>query len=204
MANPWDVNRDGFVDDTDVGIVTEFLGKSPLDSKYNPDVNRDGKVDTKDLEIVNNHVNHPPTADSQSISTEEGFSVDITLTGNDQDNNPLIFKVTIKPANGKLSGAFPDLIYEPNNGFTGTDSLTFIVNDGTYDSPPATISITVKKIDNPWDVNRDGSVNILDLLIVSKYFGKSVFPTDYNPDVNKDGKVDINDFELVRKHFGNK
>jgi hypothetical protein len=57
---------------------------------------------------------------------------------------------------------------------------------------------------NPYDVNRDGIVNILDLVIVGAYFGKEVFPLDKNPDVNRDHKVDSQDINIIVKNFGKK
>jgi WD40 repeat protein len=53
----------------------------------------------------------------------------------------------------------------------------------------------------PCDVNSDGIVNILDLVIVSKNFGKSA-TNNAKADVNKDGVVDILDLDIVRQHFG--
>ena len=47
--------------------------------------------------------------------------------------------------NGALSGIPPNLTYAPNAGFSGADSFTFKVNDGTFDSAEATVSITVEK-----------------------------------------------------------
>jgi hypothetical protein len=51
--------------------------------------------------------------------------------------------VVTTPAHGTLSGNATNLTYTPNNGYTGTDSFTFVASDGTVDSAPATISITV-------------------------------------------------------------
>jgi len=51
------------------------------------------------------------------------------------------------------------------------------------------------------DVNSDGIVNILDLVIVSKYFGKPA-SDNVKADVNKDGMVDILDLNIVIQHFG--
>ena len=53
------------------------------------------------------------------------------------------------------------------------------------------------------DVNADGVVNILDLVLVAQHFGET--PTekqDPNPDVNGDGTVNILDLVLVAQHFG--
>jgi hypothetical protein len=52
----------------------------------------------------------------------------------------------------------------------------------------------------PWDVNRDGVVDIHDLTIVSQNFGKS--EEEVIGDVNADGTVDISDLVLVGHHLG--
>ena len=49
------------------------------------------------------------------------------------------------PTNGTLSGTAPDLTYTPSADYTGSDSFTFTVNDGTTDSDPATVSITLNQ-----------------------------------------------------------
>ena len=52
----------------------------------------------------------------------------------------------------------------------------------------------------PWDINSDGEVNILDLVLVAENFGKE--GVDIQGDVNEDGVVDISDLVIVGKHFG--
>jgi len=55
------------------------------------------------------------------------------------------------------------------------------------------------ELQNPWDVNRDGRVDIFDLIVVAQHFGASSAPGDaLNPDVNRDGKVDLFDLILIR------
>jgi hypothetical protein len=49
-------------------------------------------------------------------------------------------------------------------------------------------------------VNSDGVVNILDLVIVAKSFGKDV--NNAKADVNKDGIVDVLDLNIVGQHLG--
>ena len=51
----------------------------------------------------------------------------------------------------------------------------------------------------PYDVNADGTVNILDLVFVASHFGQ----TDPNADVNADGTVNILDLTLIVQNFGN-
>ena len=52
------------------------------------------------------------------------------------------------PAHGTLSGTAPNLTYTPAANYNGADSFTFKVNDGTVDSAPATVSITVTPVND--------------------------------------------------------
>ena len=86
-----------------------------------------------------------PTANSQSVSTNQDTAKSITLTGSDPDTPPLslTYAVATSPTHGTLSGSAPNLTYTPNAGYYGSDSFTFTVNNGINTSAPATVSITV-------------------------------------------------------------
>ena len=51
------------------------------------------------------------------------------------------------------------------------------------------------------DVNRDGQVNILDMVLVARHFGKTV-PTNSEIDMNGDGVINIQDLIIVAQHLG--
>lgn len=87
--------------------------------------------------------NQQPVADDQTLNVDEGNSLTITLTGSDADGDTLTFSVTAQPGNGTLSGTAPNLTYTPDSGYQGSDSIRFVVNDGTEDSVAGTIDITV-------------------------------------------------------------
>ena len=83
---------------------------------------------------------------------------------------------------------------------TGTDGSTcdhFVVGNARLlftdvpdPIPPPTTAYT--------DVNRDGSVNLVDLVIVASRYGEYITGDPIpNPDVNRDGVVDVNDLILV-------
>jgi hypothetical protein len=95
--------------------------------------------------ITVNSGNHPPVAQNQSVSTNAGAPVAVTLVATDQDNNALTYTTT-SPAHGTLSGSAPNLTYTPTAGYSGSDAFTFKANDGTADSNVTTVSITVNKI----------------------------------------------------------
>ena len=53
------------------------------------------------------------------------------------------------------------------------------------------------------DVNADGTINILDLVLVAGSFGEALTEDlTVNPDVNGDGKINILDLVLVANHIG--
>ncbi len=132
------------------------LAGTPPNVTYTPTANyhgadsftfkaNDGNIDSNiaTVSITVDPVNDPPTADAQSVTTPQDTAKEIVLTGSDVDNDTLTFAVVVNPAHGNLSGTPPDVTYTPATGFNGHDSFTFKVNDGTVDSTPATISITV-------------------------------------------------------------
>jgi len=87
--------------------------------------------------------NLPPVAYSLSVTSYVNTPVQITLAGFDQEGSPLTYTIVDQPANGALTGTAPNLTYEPAENFTGSDSFTYKVNDGTSDSAPATVNITI-------------------------------------------------------------
>ena len=84
-----------------------------------------------------------PTAKDLAVETEFGTATPITLAGDDPDGDALTFAVADGPQHGTLSGASPNLVYTPQKDFSGKDSFTYTANDGTTDSEPATVSVTV-------------------------------------------------------------
>lgn len=53
------------------------------------------------------------------------------------------------------------------------------------------------------DVNRDGIINILDLVFVASHFDEMLSEEQSpNPDINSDGIVNFLDLTLISRHFG--
>jgi len=53
----------------------------------------------------------------------------------------------------------------------------------------------------PWDVNRDGSVNVLDMILVGQHFGETG-PEGWIPeDINRDGNINVLDMILIGQHW---
>jgi hypothetical protein len=99
-----------------------------------------------------------PSADNQLVTTNEDTPSDITLTGTDPKGALLTFSIVSVPANGVLTGTAPDIHYTPAPDFNGTDSFSFTVNNGTYDSSPSTVEIMVNPVNDSPVADNDSYV----------------------------------------------
>jgi hypothetical protein len=118
----------------------------------------DSNVATVSLNV--NKVNDAPSANNQTVVTNEDTDKAIVLTASDIDGDVLTYTITAGPAHGTLSGAAPNLTYKPTANYNGPDSFTFKANDGTTDSNVATVSITVNSInDAPVAANQSITTN---------------------------------------------
>lgn len=109
--------------------------------------------------------NTPPTANPQSLGTNEDTAVGITLTGADADNDPITFRVTVQPAHGTLTGTAPLLTYTPAANYFGPDSFAFVTNDTRVDSNPATVSLNVASVNDPPVAANDSANAAMDTTI---------------------------------------
>jgi hypothetical protein len=95
----------------------------------------------------------------------------------DQDNDELSYSIVSQPAHGALSGSGSSWTYRPAANFFGSDSFTFRVNDGRFDSNIATVSIDVTPVN---DAPRSADQ------ILSVPFGRTLPVTLVGTDVDGD------------------
>jgi Bacterial Ig domain/HYR domain/K319L-like, PKD domain len=97
------------------------------------------------------HINSPPVAESQDVTTDMDTSAPITLDASDKDGDRLTYSLGTTPNHGSLSPFDEDtgeVVYNPNSGYTGSDSFTFTVSDESSTSNTAEVSITVNLVAN--------------------------------------------------------
>jgi len=101
--------------------------------------------------VTESAVNTPPIAKSQRVTTDRDTSASITLDATDKDSDSLTYSIGTTPNHGSLSSFDKDtgsVVYNPNNGYTGSDSFTFTVSDESSTSNTAKVSITVNPVSN--------------------------------------------------------
>lgn len=87
--------------------------------------------------------NSAPTADALTVLVSANSSAAVNLTASDTDGDELNYRISSQPAHGIITGVAPNLLYQPNAGFTGVDRFAYVANDGTVDSDPATVNLTI-------------------------------------------------------------
>jgi len=99
--------------------------------------------------------NQSPTVEPQSVVTGVGTPVSITLTGTDPEGANLTFSVVSGPSHGTLgtidnsAASTAAVVYTPTAGYSGSDAFAFKANDGTSDSIPAVVQITITGASHP-------------------------------------------------------
>jgi VCBS repeat-containing protein len=109
----------------------------------------DGIQSSPPVRVAITVASHALSAEPDSYSIEKNTPFQLPAPGvlindSDEQNHSLSALPAEGPAHGTLTlsadGAF---IYIPDTGFTGTDSFSYKASDGTEDSSPATVSLTV-------------------------------------------------------------
>jgi alpha-tubulin suppressor-like RCC1 family protein len=91
-------------------------------------------------------VNDPPVALPQSLTVPDSLSLPITLTGTDVDGDALTFEIVQTPSHGSLAGSPPNVSYTSSPGYSGPDSFQFKARDGSLESAPATVTLSVTPV----------------------------------------------------------
>ncbi|MEL7626572.1 MAG: Ig-like domain-containing protein [Anaerolineaceae bacterium] len=114
----------------------------------------DGTADSNiaTVTITVTPVNDAPVAVDDSYTTAFETALTVTAPGvltndTDADGDSLTSSIVRAPSNGTVTlNADGSFTYTPITGFSGVDTFTYKVSDGTFDSNVATVSITVL----PW------------------------------------------------------
>lgn len=149
-------------------LVEPIAGSYTLNNSiftYTPELNFD-LIDSVSIVKVNNNINEvflyfinvlsindrPSVFDISNIITNEDTSVDITLLGQDIEDNTeiLIYTIVDDVSYGNISINKNIATYTPNLNYFGQDSFTYIVTDlSGLTSLPASVNIIVNEVNDP-------------------------------------------------------
>jgi VCBS repeat-containing protein len=148
-------------------------------------------IATVTINVIN--TNRAPVAGDDAYSTSEDTPLNISLPGvlgndTDADADPLSALRIAGPAHGTLTlNADGTFLYTPAANFNGTDSFTYLANDGSVDSNVATVTITV------------GAVNDAPVAIADSYTtSEDITLTAVTGILNNDSDVDGDALTIVK------
>ncbi len=129
-----------------------------------------GGTDAATVSVTVNPVPDGPIGVADAASTPEDTSVVVNVLANDSDadgNTLTVFGVT-QPAHGSANFTSSSVRYVPSANYSGPDTFTYSINDGTGRSYLGiTVSITVTPVNDPpiagndaASVAEDGSVGV--------------------------------------------
>lgn len=110
-------------------------------------VANDGGTNSKPAVIsiqVTDPRNRAPVPLDLAVSGPPKKAIPVVLSASDADGDALTYRVTSPPQNGTLTGKAPALKFKPAAGFTGVTNFSYVANDGSVDSVPATVTVTVE------------------------------------------------------------
>ena len=154
------------VNNNDGTVTYSHNGSESLSDSFTYTIN-DGSVDSAPatVSITVTAVNDAPIANNDTGAVNEGASTIINLRANDSDAETATNALTVTNISAASNGSIVNnndgtVTYSHNGSETLSDSFTYTINDGSVDSAPATVSITVTAVNDVPVANNDtGSVN---------------------------------------------
>src|SRR5690606_12662910 len=113
-------------------------------------------------------VNDTPVAVADSATTAEDTPVTIDVVGNDTDvDGPAlsIKSATVDPAQGAVSIVDGKLVFTPAPNFAGSATLTYVSTDGSADSAPTAVTVTVTPANDVPVANNDSLTAVEDTAV---------------------------------------
>lgn len=143
---------------------TDWSGTDSFTYKAN-DEQLDSNVATVAIGV--NATNRPPVAKNDSYSTDEDTVLEVNVASGvlindtDADHDHLNATKLIDPTHGALAfNADGSFTYTPNANWNGTDTFTYQVSDGTTSSNVATVTISVRPVnDSPMAQDQSVTTN---------------------------------------------
>jgi hypothetical protein len=116
------------------------------------DVNTTQSSEPATVTITVNPRNQPPVAvdDTYTLDQRTSVSGNVTANDSDPDGDPIHVTLVKGPAGGTLqlsgNGSF---IYRPTGDYYGTDSFTYVVDDGQAVGNTATVTLIIRYVNRP-------------------------------------------------------
>ncbi|WP_425053624.1 Ig-like domain-containing protein [Psychromarinibacter sp. S121] len=121
-----------------------------------------GGVDTSTVSVTVNPVNDAPTAndDTTNAIVDTPVEIDVLANDTDPDGDTLTILSVEDGTSGTTAIVDGKVVYTPDAGFIGTDTFTYITEDGAGESAQGTVEVIVTAEPNAEPVAVDDSITV--------------------------------------------
>jgi hypothetical protein len=146
-------------------------------------------------------INQPPVLNAiGSQSTNEGQTLEFTITAADPDDDLLTFSASNLPDGASFDTMTGIFSWTPRYDQAGVYVVRFEVSDGDL-SDFEDVTITVIQLYEDWDVNSDEAANILDMILVGQRWDETGLTGWIREDVNEDGTISVLDMIVIGQNW---
>ncbi len=163
----------------------------------------DGELtDSEDITITIIEVNPPPVLDPiGNKSVNEGELIQFTISATDPQETELSYSASNLPSGASFDTETLTFTWTPTYAQSGTyTSVHFEVTDNDL-TDSENIAITVNQPYDNWDINQDGSVNVLDMVRIGQHWDETGSAGWIVEDANEDGTIDVLDMILIGQNW---
>ena len=156
--------------------------------------------DSEDITIAVNGSNQAPILSPiGDKSVAPGEQLQFTISATDPDGDNLIYAALNLPSGASFDAQTQTFTWTPSN-VGSYNNVHFEISDGEL-TDSEDITITVSDQAGDWDVNQDGDVNVLDLVLIGQHWSETGSPGWIPEDVNQDGTIDVLDNIMIGQHW---
>ncbi|WP_446440787.1 tandem-95 repeat protein [Pseudoalteromonas sp. 1181_04] len=132
-------------------------------------VANDGALDSAPVSVnlTVNAVNDAPVASAEAVSVNEDTLLTVNLAASDIEGDTLTYQISSQPQNGRVTLTGSQAVYQGESDFFGTDSFSFVANDGNVDSAPAVITVTVSSVNDVPVISGSPTVSVSEKIVYS-------------------------------------
>jgi hypothetical protein len=158
----------------------------------------DGTTYGSDQQFTTYNINSPPVlASIGNKSVTEGQLLQFIISANDPDGDNLTYSASNLPDGASFDQGTRTFSWTPGYDQSGVyDNIHFEVSDGEVPDSED-ITIIVNGVNEPYDVNNDGVVNVLDMISVGQHWGEEGTNGWIPEDINSDGVINVLDIILI-------
>jgi hypothetical protein len=118
----------------------DYVGQDSFSYKANDGI---GDSNVAVVSIYVESVNDSPVVSDITVELDENITTNIILTATDSEDDELSYSIATGPTFGSITLTETTATYTPETNYSGSDSFTFIANDGSGDSNIGTVAISI-------------------------------------------------------------